>query len=128
MYNVLVQLTREFDFKQVIVVRIDLKMGKGKLAVQVAHAAISAFEEARKRRPEWVQAWLDEGQAKVAVKVGDLGELMKLKSEAAKQRFPHSLVTDRGLTQLPPSTITCLGIGPAPSIDLDELTGALPLL
>jgi PTH2 family peptidyl-tRNA hydrolase len=121
-------LTREFDFKQVIAVRTDLRMGKGKLAVQVAHAAISAFEEARKRRPEWVQAWLDEGQAKVVVKVGDLGELMKLKSEAAKQRFPFHLITDRGLTQLPPSTITCLGIGPAPSIKLDELTGALTLL
>jgi PTH2 family peptidyl-tRNA hydrolase len=127
-YEVLVPLTREFDFKQVIAVRTDLKMGKGKLAVQVAHAAISASEEARKRCPDWLQAWLNEGQAKVVVKVGDLGELMKLKSEAAKQRFPHSLITDRGLTQLPPSTITCLGIGPAPSIDLDELTGEFPLL
>ena len=121
-------LTREFDFKQVIAVRIDLRMGKGKLAVQVAHASISASEEARNRHPEWLKAWLYEGQAKVVVKVGDLSELMKLKSEAVKQRLPHSLVTDRGLTQLPPNTITCLGIGPAPSIDLDELTGALTLL
>ncbi|MCK4497803.1 peptidyl-tRNA hydrolase Pth2 [Candidatus Bathyarchaeota archaeon] len=103
-------------------------MGKGKLAVQVAHAAISASEEARMRRPEWLQAWLCEGQAKVVVKVTDLGELMKLKSEAARQRLPHSLVTDRGLTQLPPNTTTCLGIGPAPSVDIDELTGALQLL
>lgn len=121
-------LTQEFNFKQVIAVRVDLRMGKGKLAVQVAHAAISASEEARMRRPEWLQAWLCEGQAKVVVKVTDLGELMKLKSEAARQRLPHSLVTDRGLTQLPPNTTTCLGIGPAPSIDIDELTGALQLL
>jgi PTH2 family peptidyl-tRNA hydrolase len=121
-------VTQESSFKQVIAVRVDLKMSKGKLAVQVAHAAISASEEAGNRCPEWLQAWLRDGQAKVVVKVRDLSELMKLKREVARQRLPHSLVTDRGLTQLPPNTITCLGIGPAPSTDLDELTGALPLL
>lgn len=118
----------EFEYKQVIAVRTDLKMGKGKLAAQVGHAAVSAAEEARKRRSEWWQAWLREGQCKVAVKVKNLAELLELQKEAVGMKLPHSLITDRGLTQLPPSTVTCLGIGPAPSIQIDKITGKLPLL
>jgi len=118
----------EFKYKQVIAVRTDLKMSKGKLAAQVGHAAVSAAEEARKKHPEWWQAWLKEGQCKVAVKVKDLDELLELQREAIQMKFPHSLITDRGLTQLPPGTVTCLGIGPAPSIQVDKITGKLPLL
>jgi PTH2 family peptidyl-tRNA hydrolase len=118
----------EFEYKQVIAVRTDLKMGKGKLAAQVGHAAVSAAEEARKRHPEWWQAWLKEGQCKVAVKVQTLADLLELQREAIAMKLPCSLVTDRGLTQLPPSTLTCLGIGPAPSTQVDKITGKLPLL
>jgi len=118
----------EFEYKQVIAVRTDLKMSKGKLAAQVGHAAVSAAEEARKRRSEWWQTWLTEGQCKVAVKVKNLAELLELQREAIQMKLPHSLITDRGLTQLPPSTVTCLGIGPAPSIEVDKITGKLPLL
>ena len=118
----------EFKYKQVIVVRTDLEMGKGKLAAQVGHAAVSAAEEARKKHPEWWQAWLKEGQCKVAVKVKSLTELLELEKDAIQMKLPHSLITDRGLTQLPPSTVTCLGIGPAPSIQIDKITGKLPLL
>lgn len=118
----------EFKYKQVIAVRTDLKMGKGKLAVQVSHAAVSATEEARKKHSEWWQAWLEEGQCKVAVKVKSLAELLHLEKEAIHMKLPHCLITDRGLTQLPPSTVTCLGIGPAPSIQVDKITGKLPLL
>jgi len=118
----------EFKYKQVIAVRADLKMSKGKLAAQVGHAAVSAAEEARKNYPEWWQAWLKEGQCKVAVKVKDLDELLELQREAIQMKLPQSLITDRGLTQLPPSTVTCLGIGPAPSTQVDKITGKLSLL
>ena len=121
-------LQEEFEYKQVIVVRTDLKMDKGKLAAQVGHAAVSSAEETRKTRPEWWQAWLEEGQCKVAVKVQGLAELLDLKKEARHMKLPYSLITDRGLTQLPPSTVTCLGIGPAPSVQVDKITGKLPLL
>ncbi|MBI2183920.1 MAG: peptidyl-tRNA hydrolase [Thaumarchaeota archaeon] len=118
----------EFRFKQVIVVRGDLKMGRGKTAVQVAHAALAAAEEARSRKREWFDRWLQEGQAKIAVKVSSLEELLELKRRAEQKRLPVALIEDRGLTQLPPSTVTCMGIGPAPSDELDPLTGDLKLL
>ncbi len=118
----------EFEYKQVIAVRNDLKMGKGKLAVQVGHAAVSAAEEARKKRPQWWEAWMKEGQCKVAVKLESLDELLELQKNAILMRLPLSLITDRGLTQLPPNTVTCLGIGPALSIIVDKITGKLPLL
>ncbi|TMI59245.1 hypothetical protein E6H18_00155 [Candidatus Bathyarchaeota archaeon] len=75
-------MSESFRFKQVLIVRLDLDMGRGKAAVQCAHAAVSAAE----------------------------------------------LVRDRGLTQVPPGTITCLGLGPAPADLLDSLTGNLTLL
>lgn len=68
----------EFAYKQVIIIRTDLKMSKGKLAAQAGHAAVSAAEEARKKRPEWWEAWLEEGQCKIAVKAKSEEELQKL--------------------------------------------------
>jgi PTH2 family peptidyl-tRNA hydrolase len=118
----------EFKYKQVIVMRTDLKMGKGKIAAQASHAAVSAAEEARKHHREWLNAWLDEGQRKVVVKVGNEADLLQLKEQAGRMRLPCALVYDRGLTQLPPDTLTCLSIGPAPSERVDKITGDLPLL
>lgn len=118
----------EFQFKQVIAVRRDLEMGKGKIAVQVAHAAVSAAEEARKRFTEWWEAWLKEGQCKVAVRVDSEEELLRLERKSRELRLPFALIRDRGLTQIEPGTTTCLGIGPAPSSVVDTFTGNLSLL
>jgi len=118
----------EFRYKQAIVVRADLKMGKGKIAAQASHAAVSAAEEARKRHRDWWEAWLEEGQRKVVVKVKDEAELLQLKLQAERMRLPYALIYDRGLTQLPPDTLTCLGIGPAPNGEIDKITGKLRLL
>ncbi len=112
----------------VILVRADLKMSKGKIAVQVAHGAVAASEEARKNKPEWWQKWMQEGQKKVALKVSSLEELELLEKKAAEKGLPHAKIRDMGLTEIPPGTITVLAIGPAPSELVDELTGDLPLL
>jgi len=71
---------------------------------------------------------LEEGQCKVVVKVKNEEELLELKKRAKELGLPHALIVDRGLTEVPPDTITCLGIGPAPAEKLDKLTGKLPLL
>lgn len=118
----------EFRFKLVVVFRSDLHLSKGKAAVQAGHAAVSAAEEARKRHREWWEEWLYEGQRKIAVKVKTEKELIELEEQAKELGLPCALIVDRGLTEIPPNTVTCLGIGPAPSEKIDKLTGNLPLL
>jgi len=118
----------EFRYKQVIVFRSDLRLSKGKLAVQAGHAAVSAGEKARKRRKEWWKAWVSEGQRKIAVKVKSEKELLELERQAKELALPSALIIDRGLTEIPPGTVTCLGIGPAPTEKIDRITSKLPLL
>jgi PTH2 family peptidyl-tRNA hydrolase len=114
--------------KQVIVVRKDIEMGKGKLAVQVSHASLGAAEETRKRYAEWWRQWLDDGQPKIVVKVNSEAELLELERGASMRGLPTALIRDSGRTQLEPGTLTCLGIGPAPADNVDEFTGHLKLL
>jgi len=118
----------EFRYKQVTAFRSDLKMSKGKIAAQAGHAAVSAAEEARKHHKEWWKAWLREGQCKIAVKVESEKELLELERQAKELAIPCALIVDRGLTEVPPETITCLGIGPAPAEKVDKMTSVLPLL
>ncbi len=118
----------EFEYKQVLVFRQDLKMGKGKIAAQAGHAAISAAQDAFVHHKKWWEGWMYEGQRKIAVKVPTEKELGELEEAADKMGLPHALIVDRGLTQIPAGTVTCLGIGPAPAEKVDRLTGKLPLL
>jgi PTH2 family peptidyl-tRNA hydrolase len=118
----------EFRYKQVIVFRSDLRLSKGKIAAQAGHAALSAAEEARKHYRGWWEAWMEEGQCKIAVKVKGENELRELEKQAKELDLPCALIVDRGLTEIPPGTVTCLGVGPAPSEKVDKITGRLPLL
>jgi PTH2 family peptidyl-tRNA hydrolase len=112
-------------YKQVIVVRADLRLSAGKTAAQVAHAAYtSAMEASLQAR----RAWEKEGQRKVVLQVQNIGELRNFEEKCEKARLPHAIIADAGLTELPPGTVTCLGIGPAPEEKLDRVTGSLPLL
>ncbi|VVB93037.1 Peptidyl-tRNA hydrolase [uncultured archaeon] len=113
------------EYKQCIIVRDDLKLSKGKLAVQVAHAAVSASEFAGKNIFE---AWKEGGQKKVVLRVPGLRDLFELKEAARRQGLSTVLITDAGLTEVPPGTITVLGIGPAEIGELDKITGHLKLL
>lgn len=119
---------RSFEYKLVVVVRGDLEMSGGKLAVQVSHAAVSCTLEAKTKKPQWFAAWYREGQRKVVVRVEGLEELRELDAKAARAGLPRAMITDAGLTELPPETTTCLGIGPAPSGSIDPITGSLPLV
>lgn len=71
---------------------------------------------------------MNEGQCKIAVKVKSEKELLDLEKKAKALSLPCALIVDRGLTEVPPGTITCLGIGPAPAEEVDKITGLLPLL
>ncbi|MGA3191054.1 MAG: peptidyl-tRNA hydrolase Pth2 [Candidatus Bathyarchaeia archaeon] len=118
----------EFRYKQVIVFRSDLKLSRGKTAAQAGHAAVSAAEQARKHRSKWFEGWLEEGQCKIAVKVKNEKEMAKLEMQAKESDLPCALIVDRGLTEIPAGTVTCLGIGPAPVEKINRITGALRLL
>ena len=113
------------EFKQCIVIRQDLKLSAGKMAVQVAHAAIMALEKTDKST---ASAWRGEGQKKVVLKVPDLPALFKLREEADRAGLPTAVVADAGLTEIPPGTITALGIGPAQNKLMDKVTGKLKLV
>ena len=116
------------DYKLVIAVRSDLDLSRGKLAVQVAHAAVMAALEAKAHHRKWFAEWIAEGQKKVVVKGGALPELRSLQSKARSMHLPTALVEDAGLTELPPGTVTCVGIGPGPNSIVDQVTGHLPLM
>ena len=118
----------DFKYKLVIAVRRDLGMGKGKIAVQVGHASVSAAEEVRRERPEWWREWFREGQRKVVVKANSENELEELKRKADELGLASTIIRDLGLTQVQPGTATCVGIGPGPAELVDKITGALPLL
>lgn len=113
------------EFKQVIVVRDDLNLSRGKIAVQVAHASILGFLKSDKEKRD---LWLREGQKKVVLKVKSLEELFQLKDRAEKEKIVTAIVEDAGLTEIPPGTITALCIGPDESKKIDKITGNLPLL
>ncbi len=113
------------EIKQVIIVRDDLKLSRGKLAVQVAHASIIGYEKADK---EIVEAWKMQGQKKIVLRVKSLEELMEIKEKAEKLGLPTGIVIDAGLTEIPPGTVTAVVIGPDYAKKIDRVTGSLPLL
>ncbi|MDO9537066.1 MAG: peptidyl-tRNA hydrolase Pth2 [Thermoplasmata archaeon] len=115
------------EFKMVIVVRNDIKLSPGKMAAQVAHAAVNCALAAKKNYKKYFEGWYDEGQKKVVVKVKSINELRELQFLAKNAGLPNSLITDAGHTQLPPGTVTCLGIGPGPEDDINKITGHLKL-
>jgi len=113
--------------KQVIVVRTDLDMGKGKTAAQVGHACVLGAEHVRKSNPDWFKEWWS-GQEKIVVKVTSLKELEEIKEHAFSLNVPCSEVTDAGHTQIEPGTTTCVSLGPAPEDLVDKISGNLKLL
>lgn len=116
------------EYKLVIAVRSDLELSRGKLAVQVAHAAVLAAFDAKARHRKWFSEWWAEGQKKVVVKGGTLPDLHALRTRARSIGLTAALVEDAGLTELPPGTVTCLGIGPGPSAVVDRVSGTLKLM
>lgn len=118
----------DFDYKMVIVTRSDLPLSAGKLAAQVSHAAVACAFLTKKNKPKWFSKWQREGAKKVVVKVETLAAFIPLKEKAKDLGIITNIVIDAGHTEIPKGTETALGIGPAPSNLIDQVTGELSLL
>lgn len=118
----------DFEYKMVIVVRSDLKLSPGKLAAQVAHAAVACALDTKRENPKWFNKWQNEGAKKVVLKVDSEDDFYPLKEKAEKLKIIAHIISDAGLTEIPPGTKTVLGLGPAPSNIIDQITGQLPTL
>ena len=111
--------------KQVMIVRTDLKMGKGKIAAQCCHGSIGSYKKSSKEK---IRKWENEAYAKVICKVKTEDELLALKNLADKKNIANYLVIDAGRTQIPTSSVTVLALGPDEDKIIDEVTGDLKLL
>lgn len=116
------------EYKQVILVRTDLKMGTGKKCAQSCHASVSASDMVRVQNKNVWKEWKNSGQKKVVLKVQNLEQLKELVKKLEMKNFLHFIVKDAGLTQLSPGTVTAIGIGPVLSEEVDKITGDLKLL
>ena len=110
--------------KQTIVARADLGMGEGKLAAQVAHASLQAYEEADGAAQ---REWKGGGQKKIVLQANSEAELFEINEKAQVERLPHAIVRDAGHTQLEPGTATTVAVGPASERAVDAVTGDLSL-
>jgi peptidyl-tRNA hydrolase len=111
--------------KQVIVVDRSLRLPTGKLAAQVAHAAILAFLKAA---PALQRGWYETGMAKIVLAGESADALGRLAEAAQGAGLSAALVRDAGRTVVSAGTVTCLGIGPGDAAQIDLLTGSLRLL
>lgn len=114
--------------KQVIVVRKDLNMRKGKMVAQGSHASLGAFRGSQVQFPEKVEEWLKTGQTKICVSVDSEEELLEIYKKALDSGITAYLVRDAGNTELEPGTKTAVCLGPDEEKEIDKITGKLKLL
>lgn len=125
MKKLLKKMVGDGGLKQVILVRQDLKLPKGKLAAQVAHASVEATLRSPK---DVVEIWRKGGMKKVVLTVTDEKELLRYQQAAKREGLVASVITDAGKTVVAPGTKTCVAIGPAEEERIDGITGDLPLM
>jgi len=121
-------------FKQIIAVRNDLNMRRGKMIAQGAHASIM-FLVQRLCDPQdgskdhAIQEWLNDGMTKICVRVDSEAELLEIAQKAEAAGLTVHVITDAGHTEFAGvPTKTCLAIGPDEEAKIDAVTGNLQLL
>jgi PTH2 family peptidyl-tRNA hydrolase len=114
------------ETKLTLVVRADLGMGRGKIAAQAAHAAVTAAL-ANLGTPDF-RAWLLVGQPKVVLRASSEEHLRAIADQAAVSGLPVQVIHDAGRTQVAEGTPTCCAIGPAAAARMDAVTSELSLL
>lgn len=124
-------------FKQVIVIRKDLNMRKGKMVAQGAHASMAAILNLARREGNdliipldaRIEPWLTGRFTKICVSVNSEAELLAIHEKASASGLVASLILDAGLTEfggIP--THTAVAVGPDAAAKVDLITAHLPLL
>lgn len=134
------------DIKQVIVIRNDLNMRKGKMCAQASHASMAflikgggfyqndltdplAFHNERLKNISEVEKWTNSGYTKICLQVSSEEELVELHEKAIEAGLLSNLITDKGLTEFNGvPTKTCIAIGPNKAEEINKITGNLRLL
>lgn len=128
--------------KQVIAVRKDLGMRKGKIAAQVAHASLRVWFDRMKLLadedghyyeteilPEAMVEWKEGAFTKIVVGINSEEEVYDLANKANKAGIPTGVIVDNGFTEFHGNkTTTCVAIGPGAAEEIDKITGHLDLL
>lgn len=124
----------ERETKQVIVIRRELKMRRGKEIAQGAHASARWMADLildgynKKSLKEAELKWLETGTRKVTVYVQTLQELLDLREDAWEHAIHTAVIVDSGATEFHGEpTVTALAIGPDWSDRIDAVTKDLPL-
>lgn len=120
------------EVRMSLLVRQDLKMGKGKAAAQCAHAALGLYERITNPNgaaynPQMVARWRRCGQAKIALQVPDSESMDIMFAQAISMGINAHIVHDAGRTQIAAGSATVLGLGPAPRAVIDKITLDLKL-
>jgi PTH2 family peptidyl-tRNA hydrolase len=121
------------EYKQVIVIRTDLNMRRGKMVAQGAHACVIAvldtISNGSAGRQQALRDWIANGMTKICVGIDSEMELTQVAADAANAGLTVHLVTDSGRTEFGGvPTKTCLAIGPNEKHAIDLITGTLRLL
>jgi len=120
------------ETRMALIVRQDLKMGKGKAAAQCAHAALGAYklmlvEGQSSTNITMLKRWERSGTAKITLQVPSKEDMDLLFAKAISLNINSYIVHDAGRTQIAAGSATVLALGPAPKIILDQVTGDLKL-
>lgn len=108
-----------------ILIRKDLKLPKGKMAVQAAHASVEAVLKSEKEK---IKKWRNEGSKKIALHIENKESLYKHIQQSKDMGFTTSVITDAGRTVIEPGTVTCGAIGPDKSEEIDKITKELKMI
>lgn len=130
------------DTKQVIVIRKDLGMRRGKECAQSAHASMAFLTRKLKFDhsdgngnayhmvpiKEAAVVWMQTSFKKVCLQVASEADLLAIDAKARENGLETHLVIDSGLTEFDGiPTPTCVAIGPDFSDKIDVVTGHLKL-
>jgi len=121
-------MAREVQLTMAIITRADLKLSKGKLAAQAAHAAVDAAFTSSKVAAKQLADWRANGARKIVVVARNLEHLKRIYGEARADGLVAEMISDAGHTEIPAGTVTVVAIGPAERDEVDAIIGSLPLL